>query len=802
MRKYTLPDLLNGTIDVLEQGNPYTYNLQGIQIPMIQRDYAQGRPQEYRIRKRFLDALFNAVISGDNFELDFIYGAIEELDGKQILIPLDGQQRLTALFLLYWYISNRELYGRDLTNMCDLLSRFSYSTRASAREFCERLCSIRLSFDVLPSKEIGNSVWYYEVYRLNPTVASMLVVLDEIHERYDEGGRQLFPLLSKVTFYILPLKSFSLTDELYIKMNARGKQLSDFENFKADFIKWVQGKANGGHPLLAKRVVYDGREMSYHMAFSLKLDNEWTRLFWNYAKDNDPNIGKVVDGGYFRFWNWYLFHHFLGITPSYLNSLENQKPFWERFVANNQERYTGFDEFAKVFENSDVVSKIERVLDGLSIHHSEINELLQPAWPTKQRWHFFGENATFSQRIIYYSVTRFLEEIPYDRVAMQRWLRVVWNLAIDPDVRSYQNMWRVMRLVDKMAVGVEDIYSFLLQPACEEIIKTESSFLKNQLLEEVVKAKFILSNGDWESSLIKAEGHPLFMGNIRFLLSDDEDVNEFLHRSNSAMKIFSGSGPQGPFAKDYMLMRAYISQIQTWSDLLMMNLKDYPDNWKLILRRKADAMDFVQSICSLPDETSQVELMNELIDRSSTLDESNVFTLARHMHEKLYQHADFHYWLQNLRADKGIELKWYENNLYVHRPGSWYDRVMLNSFRNEIITLMIQRFDFTTHNQCGDAPFYWDYDVTLYKKLDSEMLVADFLRDGKLVFHLLEDLEPSEIQEMEFSYGYSLVESIDGVEPFVDRISSEIFDEDNQESMLLKIRNFMDTQKKNPEIIE
>lgn len=30
-----------------------------------------------------------------------------------------------------------------------------------------------------------------------------------------------------------------LSDDLYIKMNARGKRLTDFENFKADLIGWM-----------------------------------------------------------------------------------------------------------------------------------------------------------------------------------------------------------------------------------------------------------------------------------------------------------------------------------------------------------------------------------------------------------------------------------------------------------------------------------------------------------------------------------------------------------------------------------
>lgn len=79
-------------IDVCQQ------ELNGIEIPLIQRDYAQGRKQEAKKRGRFLQALHEAV-KGKGISLDFIYGSLTK-DKK--LIPLDGQQRLTTLFRFYY----------------------------------------------------------------------------------------------------------------------------------------------------------------------------------------------------------------------------------------------------------------------------------------------------------------------------------------------------------------------------------------------------------------------------------------------------------------------------------------------------------------------------------------------------------------------------------------------------------------------------------------------------------------------------------------------------------------------------
>lgn len=85
--------------------------LNNISIPIIQRDYAQGRrdPDVVRIRKRFLNSLYNA-IEGSPITLDFVYG---DIDQNGVMTPLDGQQRLTTLFLLHWYAAKRENIPKD-----------------------------------------------------------------------------------------------------------------------------------------------------------------------------------------------------------------------------------------------------------------------------------------------------------------------------------------------------------------------------------------------------------------------------------------------------------------------------------------------------------------------------------------------------------------------------------------------------------------------------------------------------------------------------------------------------------------
>ncbi|KAA6317679.1 hypothetical protein EZS27_032201 [termite gut metagenome] len=95
-REYTFQNLFGSSFNF--EGTEITLNK--IEIPIIQRDYAQGRTtsEVERIRNRFLDALFRSITNGEHRVLDFVYGDVSQ---NGVLTPLDGQQRLTTLFLLH-----------------------------------------------------------------------------------------------------------------------------------------------------------------------------------------------------------------------------------------------------------------------------------------------------------------------------------------------------------------------------------------------------------------------------------------------------------------------------------------------------------------------------------------------------------------------------------------------------------------------------------------------------------------------------------------------------------------------------
>ena len=96
-------------------------------IPILQRDYAQGRVGYENLREKFLSAILAALDGDKQLKLDFVYGSSDQ-EGR--FNPLDGQQRLTTLWLLHWYIAFR-LGKLSEQSTIEHLSNFSYETRVS-----------------------------------------------------------------------------------------------------------------------------------------------------------------------------------------------------------------------------------------------------------------------------------------------------------------------------------------------------------------------------------------------------------------------------------------------------------------------------------------------------------------------------------------------------------------------------------------------------------------------------------------------------------------------------------------------
>ena len=510
MKKYNLEELLAGEIALNEQ-TPIRFA--GVQVPMIQRDYAQGREKEAAVRQRFLTALFGALTGGHPLTLDFVYGSVQILDEHSYFIPLDGQQRLTTLFLLNWYIGNRELSGDAKRELAARLRKFSYATRSTARDFCEKLTTVELAPTAQPGPTIRDLTWFYGSYAQDPTVQAMLRMLDAIHAEYRKcGATSLYPALANLRFYVLPLDGFGLSDELYIKMNARGKQLTGFENFKADLLNWMRDEANPYRAEFDQPTQVTVQSMPYHLAFATKLDTTWTHLLWELGYKEGQ-----LDTAYLRFWNRFLAARYFS-EPRPVPELVNRLTSLDR--EQEAAEYVGFAHYQPLFAKTGTIAAAERLLDGLVAHYPVIRQLIAETWGEQAAdWHLLAQSVNQRQRLLFFAVMRYLDTPGFKEESLRHWLRVIWNISVDP--QSADSMLLVMRIIERLAPGAHSIYDFLASNEGATIVRqARNSFLQAQLQEERQKADLILTDAAWEAALITAEKHGLFRGNIGFLLFD------------------------------------------------------------------------------------------------------------------------------------------------------------------------------------------------------------------------------------------------------------------------------------------
>ena len=110
--RYTFLDIYKNDLDLNKDTK---VKISQIVIPKIQRPYAQGRLDGVctYVRNTLLNEMFANFKTDEVFDFNFIYGIVRPSNETYVMELLDGQQRMTTLFLVYWYIANRELNGDE-----------------------------------------------------------------------------------------------------------------------------------------------------------------------------------------------------------------------------------------------------------------------------------------------------------------------------------------------------------------------------------------------------------------------------------------------------------------------------------------------------------------------------------------------------------------------------------------------------------------------------------------------------------------------------------------------------------------
>ena len=242
-----------------------------IVIPEIQRDYVWKEEQvggllsslvsDYR---KFESEEIN--VTADNEEIKklfvnyykkqqfasnigFIYAYNDaEYKGKYFLI--DGQQRVTTIYLLLLNLFKATYQETDFRNKYfkDENLKIDFKVRESSHDFFKnfiRFCLDNHFNESVDFKEnfinkLTTQYWYYDEYKNDKTIQSIIynyvVINDFIQANLLNSKEFLNYILDYVDCWYFDTNISEQGEELYIYMNARGEQIQNNENIKADLL--------------------------------------------------------------------------------------------------------------------------------------------------------------------------------------------------------------------------------------------------------------------------------------------------------------------------------------------------------------------------------------------------------------------------------------------------------------------------------------------------------------------------------------------------------------------------------------
>lgn len=497
-----------------------------ISIPLIQREYAQGRDdkQGEEVRKNFVPELIKVLTGKEkSLEMDFVFGVKEE----NVFIPLDGQQRLTTLLLLHWYFG-----AHKGTNWS-----FTYKSRRMANSFVKGLLAEqKYDKNDTPSEWIKGKSWFFENWLTDPTVSGMLTMLDDIHKEAKEGCDS--DNLNNITFYLYPIEQLD-ADNAYTKMNARGEPLTQWENIKALLDKKAQDFCFLSKPWTTEHA------KCARSQWVNNIDGDWLFKLEEYAglkQDQDEliNDDDKLESAIMRI-NCALRNIFdLAVFINLAKQINEEKikticgnSYGEEAEAKKKkdEKITLLQKEISKFHSheallSDYQTHVTRQTFEIAVDLFQAlckkKDVFEKGWScTLCFWNslaaenksftedfVFNEKYRFADCIKFYAASRFSGENP------SQWLRVIWNIIENSPEINNANFSDAIALIEELAPHSENIIEFL----AGNNNKVEANFASDQVKEELLKARMIWNDHNVYNIIKEVECEIHFKGRIISLL--------------------------------------------------------------------------------------------------------------------------------------------------------------------------------------------------------------------------------------------------------------------------------------------
>ena len=191
--------------------------------------------------KESIRKLIDTYLSKKDMNIGFLYSYRPDYyiynDRNDDVYLIDGQQRITTLFLSLIYFALKENYYDDFLTFLRFDNRiekvaFDYRVRSLTHNFIIELLSRCSSVDDLLN--IKEKKWFLSDFSSDVTVKALIGTIYKLDEYFGSDNNKYYHFVKKqIRFWHFKTEETSQGEELYITMNSRGQQLADNETVRA-----------------------------------------------------------------------------------------------------------------------------------------------------------------------------------------------------------------------------------------------------------------------------------------------------------------------------------------------------------------------------------------------------------------------------------------------------------------------------------------------------------------------------------------------------------------------------------------
>lgn len=558
-------------------------------IPEIQRDYVWGDNE--LVIKRFINNIKNMK---DNEELDigffYSYKIYENFNAL-----IDGQQRITTLILLSWYV------GVDNTK----LNNFKFKVRENSNNFLEKLLEQKSAeIPAIDGKKISdkikNSIWYKRIWDNDPTVKSILNALDIIDKELENEKENIKNKIDNIKFSCIEAGDRRLETE-YILLNKRGVNLTNSEQLKAILTEDIENKNEW-----LEKWEKDWQDILWECKGEniYNTDNIWNAvLYWvrdiyvienNICKDNDKEkinydfdligIEKENKDEILKILDWII--PSLKIINDNLDIIQEKYQFEKSLIINIKYKIRGNEKYPLTIKEKALFYSILYFINNINIKDKNIQLDTIIEFILKTHNIYIGEGTAEYIKInieknykimdirgrdsivgLPKTITTNISDI-FDEIVEIEKIRIFRNLIQNSNINA-SNLHNVVNSLKKFNNNVYKLGEL-------------EGLNKEQQEEEALKLEIFEKYKEYKDIIIEIENNNLFKGKIKKILllflsikEKDEKLNDnyklkdfYKNKKDILVKLLENKNIEFQNLFD-IYKELYLNKNEIWGELLL-----------------------------------------------------------------------------------------------------------------------------------------------------------------------------------------------------------------------------------------